>query len=248
VNGRTALRTIGLAIAVAFVLAAVFQLLDRLNVVAQPPDPPESANLVERVEAFFPYRRSIWPVFFASNAFLGLGFLLIVPLGYVLAARIALNDVRRSLLLSTFVPAGIIGAVAQAMLLGGVKATIDIPYCDCGFKNEEIVSQVWAGMLSQGAATMILDTAALVAAAALVVAARTLAGRAMPATWGWLSYVTAALLVLIVIVPFVELGPPELADWLSLAGIGIFVPIWAAWLGLRFADPDERAAPAAPAA
>ena len=240
-NGRTALRNIALGLAGALVLAALLQLVDRLNLYTTPPDVPDSANLVERVNAFFPYRQAIWPVFFLGNAMLGLGFLLIVGLGHTLAGRMAMTDTRRGLLLWTFLSAGIIGAVGQAVLLGAVRATINIPYCDCGFKNEEIVSQVWAQMLAEGAATMLVDTAALMAAAGLIVAAR-IFGRQMPSTWAGLSYLTALVLVVIVVVPFVELGPPELVDWLTLAGIGILVPIWAAWLGLRLADRDAPAA------
>jgi hypothetical protein len=240
VNGRAALRTIALAIAAALVAAAVLQLIDRFNLVAQPPNIPESATLVERVEASFPYRQAIWPVFFAGNAFLGLGLLLIVGLGYVLGTRMSATDPRRGLLLWTLVSAGLIGAVAQAILLGAVNASIQIQYCDCGFKNEEIVSQVWALMVVEGAAGLLLDTSALMAAAGLVVTARILGGR-MPTTWVWLSYLTAAVLVVVVIVPFIELGPPEVGDWLTLGGIGVLVPIWVAWLGLRFDDREGAA-------
>jgi len=242
VTGRAALRTIALGVAVAFVLASVLQLVDRLNLVAQPPNVPDSATLPERVEAFFPYKQSIWPVFFLGNAAFGVGFLLIVGLGHLLAGRVAVGDVRRSLVLWTFLSAGVIGAVAQALLLGAVRATIDIAYCDCGFKNEEIVSQVWAQMVAEGASTMILYTAAIMAAAALIVAARTFAGRGMPVTWGWLSYATAALLVINVVLGFVDVG--EVADWLQLVSAGVLVPVWAAWVGLRFDDGAGAAAAA----
>jgi hypothetical protein len=128
--------------------------------------------------------------------------------------------------------------VAQGLLLGAVKATIDLNYCDCGFKNEEIVSQVWALMLAQSASTMLVYVVALLAAAAVIVAARTFAGREMPATWAWLSYLTAALLALNVALSFANVG--EVSDWLTLASIGILVPIWAAWLGLRFDEADPQ--------
>jgi hypothetical protein len=236
VNGRTALRSIALALAGALVLAALLQLADRFNLVATPPNVPESANLVDRVNAQFPYRQAIWPVYFLGNALLGIGILLLVPLGYLLASRMGMADDRRALLLAAFVSAGIIGGIAQGLLVGAVRATVDIGYCDCGFKNEEIVSQVWAQMLAESASTMLIYATGLLAAAAVTLAARAFAGRAMPASWGWLSYLTAALLAVNVILGFANVG--ELADWLTLASIGILVPIWAAWLGLRFADPD----------
>ena len=80
------------------------------------------------------------------------------------------SDDRRYLLLWTLVMAGVIGAIAQTMLIGAVKASIDIPYCDCGFKEQEIVSQVWAEMVVQGAAAVMIYAAALLAAAGLVFA------------------------------------------------------------------------------
>jgi hypothetical protein len=245
VDGRAALRGVALGLAGALVLAALLQLVDRFDLYTRPPDIPETANLVDRMTALFPYRHAIWPVFFLSNALLGIGMLLLVPLGYLLASRLAMADSGRALLLSSFVPAGIMGGVAQALLLGAVKATIDLAYCDCGFKNEEIVSQVWAQMLAENASTMLVYAAALAAAAGVVLAARLFGGRAMPATWGWLSYLTAAMLVLNVLLSFADVG--DIADWSTLASIGILVPVWAAWLGLRFEDRDAGATRMVPA-
>ena len=115
-----------------------------------------------------------------------------------------------------------------------MKASIDTAYCDCGSKNEEIVSQVWAEMVIGSSVTLLVDLSAIVAAAALAIAARAFGGRGMPVGWAWLSYLTAALLVASVLIGFAEVG--DVADWLSLVTIGILVPIWAVWLGLRFRE------------
>ena len=164
-GGRSALRYLAAAVGLLFLAGTVFQLLDQLNLVAQPPSVPDAANLVDRVTAYFPYRQSIWPIFLLANGLVGLAFLTLTGLGIALARRVARTDDRGTVLLWTLVTAGLLGGVAQVLLVGEVKATIDIPYCDCGFKNEEIVSQVWAEMLIQSAVQLVVQVAALFAAA-----------------------------------------------------------------------------------
>ena len=134
--------------------------------------------------------------------------------------------------------AGLLGGVAQVLLVGEVKATIDIPYCDCGFKNEEIVSQVWAEMLIQSAVQLVVQVAALFAAAGVVVAARLFGGGAMPSAWAWLSYLVAAVVLVTAILAVA--GPDSLYDlgqWLTNLLTGVLIPVWALWLALRFSEP-----------
>jgi hypothetical protein len=233
-------------VGVLFLAASVFQLIDRLNLVATPPDVPESANLVDRVLASIPYRQSIWPVYFATNVLFALGFIALVGLGLALAARIARSDDRRHLLQWTLVTAGILGAVGQLVLVGAVKASIDIPYCDCGFKNEEIVSQVWAEMVVQSAVQLLVDAAGLLAAAGIVVAARAFAGRAMPASWAWLSYLVGAIVVLNAVLDFTGIAG-DANEWLLTLLTLVLIPAWALWVAASFvgepaAEGSARAA------
>lgn len=234
-NGRTILRNLSLAFAGLFFLATLFRLADQLNLIYQPPNVPASANLVDRVTALIPYRHSVWPLFLGANGLLGIGFLVLAGMGIVLAARAARADERRSLLLWTFATAGLLGAVAQFVLLGAVKAAIDIPYCDCGFKTEEIVSQVWAEMVVGSAVELLIYAASIMAAAGLVVVARMFSGRGMPTAWGGLSYATAALLAITVGLGYADIGG-DITTWLTAALVGIVIPGWALWLGLRFED------------
>ncbi len=134
-------------------------------------------------------------------------------------------------------PRATLGAIGQLVLIGAVKTTIDIPYCDCGFKNEEIVSQVWALMVVQGASDMLVQVASLFAAAGVVVAALAFGGRTMPASWAWLSYAIA--------IGFVVVGALSVADvlgdvtqWLTVLLTGILVPAWAFWLASGFRQPE----------
>ena len=114
------------------------------------------------------------------------------------------------MLLWTLVTAGLLGGVGQLVLLGGVKATIDIAYCNCrGFKEQEVVkSAPWAQMVVEGAGQFIVQVASLFAAAGVVLAARLFGGRSMPDGWALLSYVLAAVVALTAIA---RLHRPRLA-------------------------------------
>jgi hypothetical protein len=234
VNGRI-LRNLAVALAGLFFVATLFQLIDQLNLVFQPPTIPDSANLVDRITALIPYRQDDWPIFLAANGLTALGFVVFAGLGFALAGRLARTDDRRHLLAWTFVTAGLLGAAGQLSLLGAVKASIDIPYCDCGFKNEEIVSQVWAEMVAQSAAQLLIYVASLFAAAGLILAGRQFARGAMPIRWGWLSHATAALLVVTVLIGYANAGG-DVTTWLTILLGGIAIPAWALWLGLRFSE------------
>jgi hypothetical protein len=241
------LRTVSYLTAAVFVLATLLQLADQLNLVNQLPAVPESANLVQRVIAQIPYRQAEWPIFAIAGLLLALGFLALIGLGLALAARIAKSDDRRAVLLWTLVAAGTIGAVGQLILVGAVRASVDIPYCDCGFKDQEIVSQVWAEMVVQGGVSLLTDAASLLAACGVLAAASLLAGRGMARGWVLLSYLLALLLVVTVVVGYAGMAD-DLNGWLTALATGILVPIWAIWLGRDAPAPDAPARDATAAA
>jgi hypothetical protein len=232
------LRSVAYLTAAVFVLATLLQLVDQLNLVHQPPSVPDSANLVDRVTAQIPYRQAEWPIVAIGGLLLAFGFLMLIGLGLALAARIARSDDRRLVLLGTLVATGTLGAVGQLILVGSVRASVDIPYCDCGFKDQEIVSQVWAEMVVQGGAALLTDAATLLAACGVVVAVLLLGGRGMARGWVALSYVLAALLVITVLVRYAGIAG-DLNGWLTALVTGILVPVWAIWLGRDVPDRDE---------
>ena len=55
---------------------------------------------------------------------------------------------------------------------------------------------------------------------------------------------TAVVLLLTLLLTFTNVGG-DLSSWLALAGMGILVPVWAAWLGLRFDVSDASPRPPA---
>jgi hypothetical protein len=226
--------------AVVFVLATLFQLADQLNLVHQPRSIAESANLVDRVTAEIPYREAEWPIFAAAGLLFALAFMILIGLALALAARITRSDDRRLVLLWTLVAAGTLGAVGQLILVGAVRASVDVPYCDCGFKDQEIVSQVWAEMVVQGGTALLIDAASLLAACGVVVAALVLGGRGMARGWLALSYLLALLLVVTVVVGSAGIAD-DLNGWLTALATGVLVPVWAIWLGRDAPDGDEMA-------
>jgi hypothetical protein len=238
------LRSVAFGLAGLFFLATLLRLADRLNLVASPADLPASANLVDRVLGSIAYRHDVWPLFFGANILLALGFVAIALLGWLLAARIGLGDDRRALLLGTFAVAGLLGAAGQLILVGSVKASIDVPYCDCGFKQEEVVSQVWALMVSQSASDWLLNGALLIGAGGFVIAASMFGGAEMPDAWAWLSLGIAAVALVALVLGFLDVAG-DVPDWLIALASGILIPAWAIWLGRRFPAAGQAAAPTA---
>lgn len=238
---QTFVRRVAFGVAALFFVATLFQLADRLNLIVQPPSVPDSANLVQRVDALTPYRNAIWPVFFATNFLSGVGFFALAGLGVALAARRPSGGTDRLVLAWLLGIGGILGVVASLIRLGAVQASIDIPYCDCGFKDQEIVSQVWAEMVVDGAVLWLINGASLLAAIGFVIAGRLFGGVEMPAAWTILSYVTAILIVLAIVLGIN--GQGDLSDWLTVVLSGLLIPAWALWIALRFGrgDVDTRA-------
>jgi hypothetical protein len=225
-------------LAASFVISTLLQIVDWANLVAQPPNIPESANLVDRILAQIPYRQSIWPVFFGTNFLLGLGFVALSLLGSTLDAPVSRNNERRSLLKGLFITGGLLGAAGQLVVLGSVKASIDIPYCDCGFKEQEIVSQVWALMVTQSVGELLVGVAILLAAAGLALAGALFAGQ-IDQRWKMLSWVVSVVLIVYLIVRFATLSE-ELGMVLGVVTTGILVPVWAFWFGSALTSTDAR--------
>lgn len=219
-------------VAAAFLLATVLVFLDRLNLVATPPEIPEDANLVDRMIALAPFRQAIWPVFLWTNLLFGIGFVAAVTFSDAVAARVGGASSFRTLA----IVGGIIAAVASIIPLGAVNASVWQLYCDCGFKETEIVSQLWAQTVSEDIADWLNRFASVILAVALVMLVRD-AGRVMSSTlriWTYLAAVALVVAPLMITVEF--LGDPSLPDYLTALAGGVLIPVWAVWLGRSVDD------------
>ena len=232
-------RWLALSVGILFLLGTALQLVDLLNLYATPPEPSGPLNMVEQRLAGQAYRVAIWPIFFLGNLSFGIAFVGIAGLGLALASWLASGDPRRIVIPTAFGVAGVLGAVAQLMLIGAAQVTVDTPYCDCGFKETEIVAQIWGQMLVEGASNWLLNGALVLAAIGVLAVDVAFRGR-MPAAWDIVSWLTAIVSIAFVVVGVFELGY-ELGRYLLLFLSGILVPVWTIWLGLSLRrDPDSE--------
>ena len=189
----TPVRWLAWTVGALFLIGTALQLVDTLNLYVTPPDTGAPSMVAQRL-ASQDYRIAIWPVFALNNLSFGIAFVAITGLGLALAALLATGDTRRIAIMTTVGIAGILGAVGQLILLGATQVTIDIAYCDCGFKETEIVAQIWAQMLANGASQALVDAASILAAIGIFVIASTFR-RDMPGAWEIWSWVTATALI-----------------------------------------------------
>ena len=135
----------------------------------------------------------------SSNLATGIGFMAVTALGLALAGLVASNSSRR-----VGIAAGLgMAGTAQLLIIGVTQPTIDNAYCDCGFKETEIVSQIWGQQLAESASRW-LTNAALVLAAVGVVATATAFRDRMPSSWNIFSWLTAVGMVAAVGWPFLS--------------------------------------------
>ena len=229
-------RWLAWSVGMLFLIGTAFHLVDLLNLVATPPD-TSALNMVEGRLAAQEYRVAIWPIFFLSNLSIGVGFVALVALGMALASWLASDDPRRILIPWSLGVAGVLGAVAQLIVIGATQVTIDHTYCDCGFKETEVVSQIWAQMLAEGASNWLVSGAAVLSGIG-VLAVDSSFRRRMPAAWDILSWVTEIGLFASVVVGVIGLGQ-NLGLYLQLFVAGVLVPIWAIWLGTSLRGGPE---------
>ena len=238
-------RWLAWAVGILFVVGTAMQLVDFFNLYATPPELPDAETMVDVRLGIFEYRQAIWPVFFLINLSFGLGFVALTGLGFALASWLASGDPRRVSIATTFGVGGILGAAGALIIIGAAKATIDIQYCDCGFRDTEIVSQIWGQMIVEGGAFWLVNGGSALAALGIVVVGSAFRDD-MPSTLGIVGWVTAIGLIASIVVPQMALGPEELGFWLQIVVSGVLVPIWAIWLGRALAP--RGAAEAAEAA
>jgi hypothetical protein len=218
-------------VAIAFFLATALQYVDQLNLFATPPTGLDNANMVDRILGSTEYRQAIWPVFLWTNLLFAIGF----AAGAALAATIAAaSGIPGGL--PTFVAlvttGGIIGAIASIIPLGAVNAAVWLGYCDCGFKETEIVSQAWAQMVALDISDWFNRFASVVLAIGLVILVRDAGSRMSSLLRTW-TYLTAAVLAIVPVVIFVDKLEP-IPQLLTTALGFVLIPVWAILLGRAF--------------
>jgi hypothetical protein len=214
-------------VAIAFILATALRYVDALNLVATPPDLP-NANMVDRTLGSSAYLHAIWPVFLWTNLLFGIGFLAAVAFASNLAAAARVEGglpTFRSLATA----GGVIAAIASIIPIGAAEAKVFVQYCDCGFKETEVVSQLWAQMVAEDIAFWFLQVATVVLAIALVALVREGRDLVPPLLRTW-TYITAIALVLAAVFATTELLTPDAVNLLTSVIGAVLIPVWAVWL------------------
>ena len=227
------LRPVGRLTAGLFVAATVLLVGLNLNLFATPPNLPDSMDFVERILGTLDYRVAIWPFDFASAILFGVALALLVPFGRILGASAGAGDDRRSILFVWGLgSAGIVGVIAQLIYVGARQVTVDIAYCDCGYKEVEVIGQLWAMNLIEGAQDWLINGVAILLAIGVAVAGAVLGSGRMSSTWRWLSYAIAVLLVTSVVLSVVGVDD-TIGTLLTAVAAGILLPAWIVGVGER---------------
>ena len=240
---RSRVALLSWVVAIAFVLGTALFLVDRLNLVATPPD-IESQSMVDRILGSVGYRQAIWPVFLWTYLLFAIGFAASVAFAWSVASA---PGIARGLPIFTALATtgGIIATIASIIPIGSVDAAVWVGYCDCGFKETEIVSQAWAQMVTQDIGTWLNRFASLLLAGGLVTLVRE-AGTVIPGMLRTWTYVTAIALVVAPVLGIVQRTDPIAEELITLVAGLVLVPVWAVWLGRSVdAGPSTSTAPVA---
>ena len=239
--GRSPVRVLSWIVAASFILATALVYVDQFNLFAKPPDIPESTNMVDRTIALADYFHAVWPLFLWTYLLFAIGFLAVVAFAANVASRAGIPGGVPTFK-SLMAAGGVIGAIASIIPIGAAEGKVFVQYCDCGFKETEVVSQLWAQMVAEDIAFWFLQVATVVLAIALVALVREGRDLVPPLLRTW-TYITAIALVLAAVFATTELLTPDAVNLLTSVIGAVLIPVWAVWLA-RSVDSAPRGATA----
>jgi MFS family permease len=224
-----AVRVLSLLVTAFFVAAAV--LLAVLNFDLLGPPPPEQDDFIEETIDFFTWQQSHWPLEFAGTALFALGFTALGWLGVLLSRLADRSDARRVLTAGAFIGLGVIGAVSQLFWIGVKPIATSPQYCDCGLRQEEIMSRLMVLDVASGVQMWMVIGAIVLAAIGVTLAGGLGRGAGMAQGWVLLSAAIAVLSLASAVLGIIGAYPfDQLAVVLTA---GVLLPIWALWLAIR---------------
>jgi hypothetical protein len=185
------------------------------------------------------YRQAVWPLFVWENLAFAIGFAASVALAFNVASA---SGVAGGLPTFTALAAagGVIAAVSSVIPIGAVNASVWQLYCDCGFKETEIVAGVWAQTVAEDVGFWLGRFSSIVLAVGLF--ALTREGRSLlsPTLRTW-TYITIIALVAAPVLGATEITRDPIEEQLvsTLTGL-VLVPVWAIWLA-RSVESTEPA-------
>jgi hypothetical protein len=233
-------------LAASFFIGTVIVVLMNLNITTSPPDIPEGTPLPDGLFAEFANAREGWPQEVANGLLFALGFLAIAILGPILRHSLDKHDPRAYRVAVFLLVAGTIGVISQIVPLAIRDAAIVPYYCDCNFKDPQLISRGALVDASFSVGSWLTDAFVVLYALGLWA----IAGLARRAEWPSSFVLWSQLLAVVGVVSVawdrlvarwlmdaqvqLEYGYIQLGFLVLLAGIG--VPVWA-WMLSRILSP-----------
>jgi len=218
------------------VLATILGLALGFDLLVTPPDIGDTIDFPSRLIALQPFRVAQWPFDALATLLFVFGFgALALAAGSI--ASLAARDRRADILRSSILLSGFLGVAAGLLYLGGTQVTIALQYCDCGFKAEETISQFWALSILQGATDWLTYGAVTFGAIGVALAAIVLGKRGPSPLWSWISWGSAALLLLSIALH--EFSDTQAGDIVLAVASGVLLPAWALILAARLGEADS---------
>jgi hypothetical protein len=228
----TLVRWLAVVAAICFVGATLLFLGLSRNLFVAEPRFANDADLPTRLLGSIEARQLSWPFDFASSLLFAVAFGAFAVLGRLLALAGPVWDARSNVIGSTLFGGGLLGLASQLIHIGSQQVAIDIPYCDCGFKVQETISQYWGLTLIQGAESWLVNGAIVLLAIGIALAGAALVGVVRSPGWQLISWLTALVAVISVLLSGLELGG-DLNQLLIAALAGVLLPLWAILLAMR---------------
>lgn len=225
--------------ATSAVIATALGLALGFDLLVTPPTIPETLDFPSRLDALEPFHRAQWPFDAALTLLYVVGFGALMLAAESIAA-LAAADRRAAILKTAIVASGLLAVAGGLLYIGATQVTMSVDYCDCGFKNEEVISRFWALAIVQGATNWLSYGAIAFGAAGMGVSAL-IFGPRMPAIWRWIAWSGAGLLPLSVLLH--EVSDTPAGDLVAALATGILLPMWAVILGMRAAHLNDDADP-----
>ena len=200
------------------------------------PFPAETGVFVDDISAGNEYISARYALDFAQGALYALGFAALALLGQLLPRLVGPGDSRGPILRGTLMLAGVLGVVAQLLIIGAEPVATSTQYCDCGLLQEELMSRLMAFNIVQNIVNWLSNGAILAAAAGLVISARPGVRAGMPVGWAYLGYLTALASVVVVVLWAFPRDTFPFNLWSLVVLAAILLPAWAIWLAVRSED------------
>jgi hypothetical protein len=235
-----AIRWLAAVFAVTYVASTLLQVALGFDLFGAPPEVPETADLPTRLLAFQPFEQSRWPIEWTAALLVAATFAIAIVLTCLLAAH-GRRGIDRSVAVGTLASGAVLGLGSVLLYVGAHDLATNVGYCDCGFKETEVIGRLWALMVIDGGTGWLRDGALILLAIGVAFAGRWLGGREMSGSWYTWSLLAAIALVSDPIARNV-LPNLEYGEVIFPTITTVVVAIWALWIARSFAAREPEPA------